>query len=90
MDLKKFLKFRLKKWKNKDFEAFVHSLKREGEETHHLILKQNSDLFLVNIPVEQHKRIHIKGYEEGEFEELFIEAIKNIQKYIDDRTIRSG
>lgn len=84
MNLKKFLKFRLPKWKNNDYVAFVFSLKQEGQELHHLILKQNSDLFLVNIPAEQHKKIHQLGYEENEFETLFVEAVKNIQKFIDN------
>ncbi len=82
IDLKKFLKFRLPKYKNKDFVEFVVSLKVEGEETHHLTLKQNSDLFLVNIEWDRHSRIHIKGYNEGEFEELFLVALYNIQLYI--------
>ena len=77
---------RLPKWKNKEFIEYVVSLKKEGEEMHHLILKQNSDLFLVNIKAETHKRIHLHGYEDGQFEELFLEAIKNIQRFIDEET----
>jgi len=45
-------------------------------------LKANSDLFLVNILAEVHSRIHLKGYEDGEFESLFLQALKNIQDYV--------
>ena len=39
------------------------------------------------ITKEVHDRIHYgTGYKDGEFEELFIKAIENIQKYIDFTT----
>ena len=87
MSIKKLLKFRLKKWKNKEYWLWQSSQRIEGYEWHHLLPRQYSDLFVVNIPYEQHKRIHSKGYEEGEFEDLFIKAIENIQKFIDGNTI---
>ena len=92
VDLKKFLKFRLKKWKNKEYWLWQSSHRVEGYEWHHLLGKQYTDLFVVNILKTDHDRIHSPGggYKEGEFEELFIESVNNIQKFIDDRTIRSG
>jgi len=86
IDLKKFLKFRLPKWKNKEFIGWTFDNKKQGEEVHHLILKQNNDLFLVNIKANTHKKIHLHGYDDGQFEDLFIEALKNIQKYIDEKS----
>ena len=84
IDLKKFLKFRLTpKWKNKEYVSWVWEQKTQGQDVHHLTLKANSDLFLVNIAAKRHSRIHTFGYEEGEFEELFLEALKNIQRFID-------
>ena len=84
IDLKKFLKFRLTpKWKAEKYVNFVYELKKQGEETHHLTLKQNSDLFLVNIAAKRHSRIHTFGYEDGEFETLFLESLENIQRFID-------
>lgn len=83
IDLKKLLKFRLPKWKDKNLIEFVVSLKKQGEETHHLILKQNSDLFLVNVPADVHSWIHLRGYTDGQFEDLFLESLKNLTKYID-------
>ena len=87
MSLKKLLKFRLKKWKNKKYWLWQSSQRIEGHEWHHLLGKQYSDLFVVNIKTERHKRIHIKGYEEGEFEDLFIESITNIQNFIDEKSL---
>jgi hypothetical protein len=63
----------------------MYDRKKEGEEVHHLILKQNSDLFLVNIPAEVHKYIHLRGYMEGQFEDLFLQALKNIQTYMEKK-----
>ena len=82
VDLKKLLKFRLPKWKDKKFVIWMFNRKNEGEDVHHLILKANSDLFLVNILADVHSRIHLKGYEDGEFESLFLQALKNIQDYV--------
>lgn len=84
IDIKKFLKFRLGKWKNEDFWKWTSSQRREGWEWHHLVKRQHSDLFLVQIPSEQHKRIENSGYNEGEFEELFLISLLNIQKFIEE------
>ena len=87
IDLKKFLKMRLTpKWKNKEYVNFVYDLKKQGEETHHLTLKANSDLFLVNIAAKRHSRIHTFGYEDGEFETLFLESLGNIMRFIEEKT----
>jgi hypothetical protein len=59
----------------------------DGYEWHHLLGRKYCDLFVVNIRKEVHDRIHHgKGYQEGEFEELFIESLTNIMRYIDDRS----
>jgi hypothetical protein len=86
IDLKKFLKMQLWGWKNKEFWRWQSSQRIKGYEWHHLLKRQNSDLFVVNIPAEQHKRIEAQGYKDGEFEELFIQAILNIEKFIDSKT----
>ena len=83
MDLKPYLKFRLDKWKNEKYWKWQSSHRIEGYEWHHLLGRKYSDLFVVNIPKTDHDRIHNYGYTEGEFEDLFIESIKNIQKFID-------
>ena len=86
VDLKKLLKFRLPKWKNKKYWEWQSSQRKEGYGWHHLIKRQNSDLFLVNIPKAQHERIEKQGYKDGEFEELFVGSINNIQRFIDEKT----
>ena len=82
IDLKKMLKMRRDKWKSKEFVSWMYDKKRQGQDVHHLLLKQNSDLFLVNIPADVHSWVHIRGYADGQFEELFLQALKNIQDYI--------
>lgn len=62
----------------------MSSKRRDGYEWHHLLGRKYSDLFLVLIPAEQHKKIHTKGYSEDEFETLFLQSIINLQRYIDD------
>ena len=84
IDLIKFLKFRLSKWNNKKYWEWCSSQRRNGYEWHHLLGRKYSDLFVVLIPKDQHTRIHTSGYKDGEFEELFLEAITNIERYIDE------
>lgn len=86
INLKKFLKMQLWKWKNKEYWEWQSSHRIVGHEWHHLLKRQNSDLFVVNIPVGLHKRIESQGYKEGEFEELFIQAVLNIERFIDSKT----
>ena len=78
------LKFRLPTWKNDDYWKWCSSQRIDGYEWHHLLGRKYSDLFLVNIPKEVHHRIHHgTGYEDGEFETMFLESLINITKYIE-------
>ena len=87
INLKKLLKIRLPKWENKKYWLEQSSKRVQGYEWHHLLGRKYSDLFVVNIPKEQHTRITNNGYKnEAEFLDLFLESIVNIQKYIDEKT----
>ena len=70
------------KWKSAEFVSWMYDRKTAGQDVHHLLLKQNSDLFLVNIKADVHAYIHLRGYLDGQFEERFLQALKNIQEYI--------
>lgn len=83
-DLAKALKFHLPTWKHKKFWQWCSSQRRDGYEWHHLVGRKYSDLFVVLIPADQHKRIHNSGYQDDEFEELFFQSINNIMRYIDE------
>ena len=85
IDLQKFLKFRLPTWKDEDYWKWCSSQRREGYEWHHLLGRKYYDCLVVNIPAEQHKKIHSTGYKEGEFEELFLEAFQNLLTYIKEK-----
>jgi hypothetical protein len=63
----------------------MSSKRRDGYEWHHLLGRKYSDLFVVNIPKEQHTRITNSGYKDGEFETLFLQSIINIQEYINEK-----
>lgn len=90
ISLIKFLKFRLPKWKNEDYWRWCSSQRRDGWEWHHLLGRKYSDLFVVMIPSEVHKGIHSsKGYDKDgqwSFEELFLQSINNIARFIDEQT----
>lgn len=74
-------------WRNKDYWKWCSSQRIIGFEWHHLLSRSRSDLFVVNIPKEVHDRIHHgSGYEDGEFETLFIESLTNIMRFIDDNS----
>lgn len=83
IELIKFLKFRLPKWKSDKFWEWCSSQRRDGYEWHHLLGRKYSDLFVVQISKEQHTRIHTQGYKDGEFEELFLQSLNHIMRYID-------
>lgn len=85
-NLQKMLKFRLPTWKNEVYWDWCKSQRVDGREHHHLLGRKYYDCFIVNIPIEQHKRIHTQGYKGGEFEELFLEAIQNLLRFIDEKT----
>ena len=80
----KFLKFRLPIWKCKKYWEWCCSQRRDGWEFHHLLGRKYSDLFIVQIPIKDHKKIHTRGYNKDEFEKLFTQSIKNIMRYIDE------
>jgi hypothetical protein len=80
----KMLKFRLPLWRNKKYWEWQSANRIDGYEWHHLLPRAITDLFVVNIPKEVHDRIHHgTGYEDGEWETMFIESITNITKFID-------
>ncbi len=82
--LSKILKNRLPIWKNEEYWKWFSSQHRDGYEWHHLLGRKYSDLFVVQIPIEDHKRIHTKGYNKDEFFELFIQSLLNIIRYINE------
>lgn len=86
-DLKKFLKFRLPTWKNKEYWDWCNSKRIDGYEWHHLLERKYYDCLLVRIPKAQHDRIHHgTGYNDGEFQTLFIEAMMWLMEFINYKT----
>lgn len=85
IDLEKFLKFRLPTWKSAKYWKWCSSQRTDGYEWHHLLGRKYYDCFVLSIPPETHHRIHHgTGYKEGEFEEMFLESIQNLLRYIDE------
>lgn len=85
MNLSKYASFRLPRWKSKDAEfywSWCKAQRRPNYEWHHLLKRQHGHLLIVQIPQHQHRRIHSLGYEDGEYEELFVQAIQNLLNYI--------
>lgn len=83
--LSKFVSYRLPRWNNDDAQKYWEFCKqgvRQGYEWHHLLKRQHGHLLVVHIPAVDHKRIHSKGYNDGEYEDLFVQAIDNLLCYI--------
>ena len=80
------LKFRLPTWKNEEYWKWCSSKRLDGYEWHHLLGRKYSDFLVVRIHFEQHKRIHAKGYNEGEFEDLLVQALMWAMEFINYKT----
>ena len=87
--LSKMLKFRLPTWKDEKYWKWCSSQRIDGYEWHHLLGRRYCDFLLVNIPKTQHDRIHHgTGYEDGEYETLFLACLINLMRYIKERNER--
>ena len=87
INLSKMLKFRLPTWKNEEFWNWCKEQRIDGYEWHHLLGRKYCDFLLVRIPKEQHDRIHHGlGLEDGEFEELLIQAMIWLMEFINYKT----
>ncbi len=87
LPLSKVLKFRLPTWKNQEYWDWCKAQRLHGYQWHHLLGRQYSDFFLVRIPTEVHDRIHHgTGYKEGEYDELFLQALHWLMLFINHKT----
>lgn len=84
--LSKYASFRLTHWKGVGADQYwewCKSHRREGYEWHHLLKRQHGHLLVVQIPADVHKKIHSIGYTDGQYEDLFVQAIETLITYIE-------
>ena len=85
-EIRRFLKYRLKSRKNKEYIKWLKDVKPYGDLQHILGSvhgKKLNDLLLAPIDHTRHMEYDSKGYSEEDFNEDFINSMENLFDYIE-------